>query len=74
MGGGTPEYMKCTVCFVHVYDETLPLGRVRDHDNYEEKHVLDVLANFFLKSDGGLYVDIQDNRKRRAPGIQCPVP
>lgn len=57
MGGGTPEYMKCTVCFVHVYDETLPLGRVRDHDNYEEKHVLDVLANFFLKSDGGLYVD-----------------
>lgn len=56
-GGKTPEYTKCTVCFVHVYDGTLPLARVRDHDNYEEKHVLDVLANFFMRSDGGLYVD-----------------
>lgn len=52
-----PVFKKCMVCFLHIYDETLPLGRVRDHDNYEEKHVLDVLANFFLKSDGGLYVD-----------------
>ena len=56
-GGIIPGYTKSTVCFVHVYDETLPLGRVRDHDNFEEKHVLDVLGNFFLKSDGGLYVD-----------------
>lgn len=56
-GGMIPEYEECTVCFVHVYDEILPLGRVRDHDNYEEKHVLDILQNFFLKSDGGLYVD-----------------
>ena len=55
--GEIPEYTKCMVCFLHIYDETLPLGRVRDHDNYEEKHVLDVLSNFFLKSDGGLYVD-----------------
>lgn len=30
---------------------------MRDHDNFEEKHVLDVLANFFLQSDSGLYVD-----------------
>lgn len=57
MGLRAPAFTNCTVCFVHIYDETLPLGRVRDHDNYEEKHVLDVLSNFFLKSDRGLYVD-----------------
>lgn len=57
MGNRIPEYTKCTVCFIHIYDAELPLGRVRDHDNYEEKHVLDVLTNFFMKSDGGLYVD-----------------
>lgn len=27
------------------------------HDNIEEKHVLDILAGFCLKSDSGLYVD-----------------
>lgn len=57
MGFDVPSYKKCTVCFVHIYDEALPIGRVRDHDNYEEKHVLDVLANFFLHSDNGLFVD-----------------
>lgn len=52
-----PEYEKCTVCFMHLYDEKLPIARVRDHDNCEEKHVLDVISNFFLVSDGGLYLD-----------------
>lgn len=52
-----PEFQKCTVCFLHLYDRELPLGRVRDHDNMEEKHVLDVISNFFLASDGGLHVD-----------------
>lgn len=52
-----PEFHKCTVCFLHLYDENLPISRVRDHDNIEEKHVLDVIANFCLKSDNGLQVD-----------------
>ena len=39
------------------YDETLPLARVRDHDNYEEKHVQDIITNFFLRSDSGLYTN-----------------
>lgn len=52
-----PEFQKCTVCFLHLYDRELPLSRVRDHDNMEEKHVLDVISNFFLVSDGGLHVD-----------------
>lgn len=50
-----PEYKNCTVCFFHLYDKNLPLYRVRDHDNMEEKHVLDVIANFFLTSDSGYY-------------------
>lgn len=57
MGLDVPSYKKCTICFVHIYDESLPIGRVRDHDNYEEKHVMDVLSNFFLHSDSGLFVD-----------------
>ncbi len=52
-----PQFDYCTVCFLHLYDRALPLGRVRDHDNLEEKHVLDVISNFFLESDGGLHVD-----------------
>ena len=52
-----PTYTNCTICFVHVYDETLPLARVRDHDNYEEKHVQDIITNFFLRSDSGLYTN-----------------
>lgn len=52
-----PMYERCTVCFVHTYAADLPLGRVRDHDNYEEKHVLDVLSNFFLRSDSGLWTN-----------------
>ncbi len=56
-GKEVPEFQKCTVCFLHHYDRELPFGRVRDHDNMEEKHVLDVIANFFLASDGGLDAD-----------------
>ena len=33
------------------------LARVRDHDNYEEKHVQDIITNFFLRSDSGLYTN-----------------
>ena len=32
-------------------------ARVRDHDNYEEKHVQDIITNFFLRSDSGLYTN-----------------
>lgn len=56
-GDEIPEFDRCTVCFLHLYDRELPLGRVRDHDNMEEKHLLDVISNFFLVSDGGLHVD-----------------
>ncbi|MDR1551028.1 MAG: DUF6100 family protein [Hungatella sp.] len=52
-----PGYECCTICFLHVYDVALPLSRVRDHDNLEEKHILDVVGSFFLKADSGLYLN-----------------
>lgn len=57
-GQEIPFFEKGTVCFLHCYEKGLPLGRVRDHDNIEEKHVLDVISNFFLRSDGGLYINV----------------
>jgi hypothetical protein len=43
------------LCFLN---KNLPLvGRVRDHDNIEEKHVLDIVSSFCMKSDSGFYVD-----------------
>ena len=53
-----PEYKKCTICFSHIYDRNRPLYRIRDHDNIEEKHVLDVISNFFLTSDSGCYTNV----------------
>mgnify|MGYP003221813667 CR=1 FL=1 len=53
-----PEYRTCTVCFSHIYDCKRPIYRVRDHDNIEEKHVLDVISNFFLTSDSGCYTNV----------------
>ena len=52
-----PFFEYAAVAFVHEYDRTLPLARVRDHDNMEEKQILDVIDNFFLKSDNGKYLN-----------------
>ena len=40
-----------------MYDERLPKSRIRDHDNMEEKQVVDALGMFFLQSDGGLFLN-----------------
>ena len=52
-----PAYGEAVVCFCHVYDKGKARVRVRDHDNIEEKQVVDALGTFFLESDGGLYLD-----------------
>ena len=52
-----PAFREAVVCFCHVYDKGKPEIRVRDHDNIEEKQVVDALGTFFLESDGGLYLD-----------------
>lgn len=53
-----PTYEKIIRNLVSFYNKNLPLvGRVRDHDNIEEKHVLDIVSSFCMKSDSGFYVD-----------------
>lgn len=46
-----PHY---TVCFVMVYDRSLPERRIRDYDNLELKAVLDAAAAYLMESDSGL--------------------
>ena len=53
-----PQFTECAVCFVHVYDEALSLGRVRDYDNLEVKHILDMAAAFLMTDDSGALCDI----------------
>jgi len=52
-----PAYEEAVVCFCHIYDRGRPETMIRDHDNIEEKQVVDSLGTFFLRSDGGLYLD-----------------
>ncbi|MFR5631488.1 MAG: DUF6100 family protein [Monoglobales bacterium] len=56
-GKSVPIFHQATICFVHEYDRKLPKARIRDHDNMEEKQVVDAFGSFFLESDGGLYLD-----------------
>jgi hypothetical protein len=53
-----PQFTECAVCFVHVYDEALSLGRVRDYDNLEIKHLLDIAASFLMADDSGRLCDM----------------
>ncbi|MDD2980516.1 MAG: DUF6100 family protein [Hespellia sp.] len=52
-----PVYKSCVVCFVLVYNEKLPLRRIRDYDNLEFKQILDTISPFVLQDDSGLYCD-----------------
>lgn len=52
-----PVFERAAVCFVHQYNRELPPTKIRDHDNIEEKQVVDALGMFFLVSDSGLYLD-----------------
>lgn len=56
-GKELPDYEQATICFVHMYDDRFPTGRIRDHDNIEEKQIVDALGMFFLTSDSGLFLD-----------------
>lgn len=54
---GVVRFPHSTVCFIMVYDRTLPERRIRDYDNLELKVVLDAVAAFLMDSDGGLLCD-----------------
>lgn len=54
---GVMRFPHYTVCFVMVYDRTLPTRRVRDYDNLELKAVLDAVAAYLMESDSGLLCD-----------------
>ena len=51
------KYTDCVVCFVHEYNKDLPIRRIRDYDNLEQKQMLDVIAAFILQDDGGMCCD-----------------
>lgn len=53
-----PRYHSCVVCFLHIYDCTLPSRRVRDYDNLECKQLLDTAAAFLMTDDSGLLCDL----------------
>lgn len=53
-----PKFQKCAVCFIHSYDRALSLERIRDYDNLEVKHVLDIISAFFMADDAGYLCDI----------------
>lgn len=50
-------YRNCVVCFSQIYDETLPLRRIRDYDNLEFKQILDTISTYVLVDDSGLFCD-----------------
>ena len=48
----------CAICIVHGYDESMGTRRVRDYDNVETKHYLDVIESVFLTNDSGLLCSV----------------
>lgn len=53
-----PRFAESAVCFMYIYDRSLPSRRVRDYDNIESKQVLDVINSFVLADDTGLLCDV----------------
>lgn len=56
-GETIPNFREAAICFVHIYEEGKAGSWIRDHDNLEEKQVVDALGMFFLMSDGGGFLD-----------------
>lgn len=62
-GETIPSFKRAILCFIHCYDKSQPKVRIRDHDNIEEKQVVDALGTFFLSSDNGLYLSTYHTTK-----------
>lgn len=50
-------YRNCVICFIQIYDEELPIRRIRDYDNLELKQILDTISTYVLQDDTGLFCD-----------------
>ena len=46
-----PKYSSCVLVYEHIYAADRPRRRVTDHDNFELKHVQDILESAFLAND-----------------------
>ena len=54
----TLYFRKCTVCISHVYDRELPDRRIPDHDNIQQKQILDMIALYLMADDSGRLCDV----------------
>ncbi|EOS38318.1 hypothetical protein C808_02519 [Lachnospiraceae bacterium M18-1] len=51
-------YRNFVVCFIQIYDRSLPMKRIRDYDNLEFKQILDIISTYMLLDDSGRFCDI----------------
>jgi hypothetical protein len=50
------KFTNCDICITHVYDKnSIRREHIRDHDNFELKKIMDIIAMFLLTSDSGRY-------------------
>jgi hypothetical protein len=66
-----PKYRRCVVCFAHIYNRELPDRRVRDYDNLEQKHILDIITAFAVADDTGLLCDAYNTTE--LGGADCTI-
>ena len=52
------KYKNCVVCFSHIYNRKLSSRRIRDYDNIDLKHILDIISTFIMHDDSGLLCDM----------------
>lgn len=53
--GQLPRLKECTVIFRYIYGEHHRIADIRDHDNVENRAVLNVIERYLLVSDSGYY-------------------
>lgn len=59
-----PKFDEAAVCFVYVVSPQKPLSQVQDHDNIENKQILDVIGTFLLQDDNGLLCSTYQRTER----------
>lgn len=66
-----PSFEHCVVCFIHIYDKNLSIGRIRDYDNLELKQILDVVNAFVMTDDTGLLCDTYNTTELGERDFTC---